>query len=203
MRIAAAALALFVLPLLIGCGGEKTPVPAVPAGAKAGAVSGEACRYKQGKQEYPARCGFLYVPENRDKAASRLIALPYTRILAETKTPGAPLFYLAGGPGQTNLSLPFPATWFLAKRDVVMLGYRGVDGSVRLDCPEVNAALKAGGLLAREDMARIGASFRACAARLEAGGIDLSGYTILETADDLEAARRALGYGRIDLLGIS
>jgi hypothetical protein len=28
------------------------------------------------------------------------------------------------------------------EHDVILVGYRGVDGSVRLDCPEVGAALK-------------------------------------------------------------
>ena len=34
------------------------------------------------------------------------------------------------------------ASRFADKHDVVLVGYRGVDGSVRLDCPEVESALK-------------------------------------------------------------
>ena len=41
--------------------------------------------------------------------------------------------------------------------------------------------------------------FRSCADRLQADGVDLAGYTLPQRVDDLEAARRALGYGRIDL----
>jgi len=38
---------------------------------------------------------------------------------------------------------------------------------------------------------------------LQAGGVDLAGYTIAETIDDMEAARVALGYDRINLMGES
>ena len=34
------------------------------------------------------------------------------------------------------------ASRFADNHDVVLVGYRGVDGSVRLDCPEVESALK-------------------------------------------------------------
>ena len=46
-------------------------------------------------------------------------------------------------------------------------------------------------------------AFRSCAERLQADGVDLAGYSLPERVDDLEAARRALGYGRIDLLSES
>src|SRR4030095_6606491 len=42
-------------------------------------------------------------------------------------------------------------------------------------------------------------AFRDCAARLQEDGVDLAGYTLPAQVDDLEAARRALGYGRINL----
>ncbi len=46
-------------------------------------------------------------------------------------------------------------------------------------------------------------AFRACADRLTDDGVDLAGYSLPQRVDDLEAARRALGYGRIDLLSES
>src|SRR6201999_2205440 len=47
------------------------------------------------------------------------------------------------------------------------------------------------------------AAFRRCASRLSGDGVDLGGYTLAERADDLEAARVALGYGKINLLSES
>src|SRR5688572_3602255 len=46
-------------------------------------------------------------------------------------------------------------------------------------------------------------AFRACADRLTDEGVDLAGYSLPQRVDDLEAARKALGYGRIDLLSES
>ena len=39
--------------------------------------------------------------------------------------------------------------------------------------------------------------------RLQDDGVDLAGYSLPERVDDLEAARHALGYRRIDLLSES
>ena len=55
--------------------------------------------------------------------------------------------------------------------------------------------------LARRQKASIRAGARLCAARLLRAGVDLAGYSMPETVDDQELARRALGYGPIDLLG--
>ena len=48
-----------------------------------------------------------------------------------------------------------------------------------------------------------GRAFGACAHRLQDDGVDLAGYSLPERVDDLEAARLALGYRRIDLLSES
>ena len=80
------------------------------------------------------------MPENRADPQSRLIALPVTRIRARSAHPAEPIFRLEGGPGLTNMQFP-KASRYAADHDVVLVGYRGVDGSVRLDCPEVESAL--------------------------------------------------------------
>ena len=86
--------------------------------------------------------------------------------------------------------------------DVVQVGYRGVDGSVVLDCPEISEAVRtAQALLGDKSLASYTAAGASCANRLQAEGVDLAGYTITETIEDNEAARIALGYERINLLG--
>ena len=79
------------------------------------------------------------MPENRHDPNSRLIALPITRIRARSAQPGVPVFRLQGGPGVTNMEFP-AASRFTDTHDVVLVGYRGVDGSSRLDCPEVGSS---------------------------------------------------------------
>jgi pimeloyl-ACP methyl ester carboxylesterase len=161
------------------------------------------CSYATEKGSYAADCGTLVVPENRANPRSRLIALPVIRIHARTAHPGAPVFRLEGGPGKTNMQFP-DASRFAGKRDVVLVGYRGVDGSVRLDCPEVGSALAhSADFLGQPSLRAYGSAMRACAARLTRQGVDLAGYTMNQQADDIEAARTALGYHRIALLSES
>src|SRR5688572_24289962 len=128
-----AILAVGLVYLRFGTGSD--PV-SVPAGANAGDLTLEDCDYATEKGSYAAECGTLVVPENRDDPQSRLIAIPVTRIKARSDNSAEPVFRLEGGPGKTNLDFA-NASRFADDRDVVLVGYRGVDGSVRLDCPEV------------------------------------------------------------------
>ena len=175
----------------------------VPAGAKAGDLRLDDCRYATEQGSYDAQCGTLVVPENRHKPDSRLIALPVTRIHARSADPAEPIFRLQGGPGVTNMAFP-AASRFADKHDVVLVGYRGVDGSSKLDCPEVTSAREqARGFLTEKAMRADAAAYKDCAERLQNDGVDLAGYTLPERVDDLDAARRALGYERVDLLSES
>jgi pimeloyl-ACP methyl ester carboxylesterase len=175
----------------------------VPKGAHAGDLILERSGYETEDGRYTADVGTFVVPENRADPRSRLIALPVTRIHARSAHPGPPIFRLEGGPGISNMLFP-QASRFAANHDVVLVGYRGVDGSVRLDCPEVESALaRSSDLLADASSRKRADAFRACADRLQDDGTDLAGYTLPQRVDDLEAARRALGYGRVDLLSES
>src|SRR4051794_40133441 len=179
------------LVLLVSGGGHRVKVP---QGAKAGQVFLHPCTYSTEAGKYAADCGSLVVPENRQNPASRLIALPITKVHATSAHPGPPVFYLVGGPGLTNMDFPI-ANRFTGDHDVVLVGYRGVDGSARLDCPEVESALTGtSDLLAKETLRAYSAAFRTCATRLTRDGLDLGGYNLVERVDDMEAARTALGY---------
>ncbi len=179
---------------------SKSETVSVPQGAHAGQLTMHPCTESGG---YRAECGTLVVAENRADPRSRLIALPVTRILARSSHPLAPIFHLNGGPGITNMTFP-QANRLAAQHDVVMVGYRGVDGSSVLNCPEVTAAVeKSADLLAKASLSAYSQAFASCAQRLERSGVDLAGYTLEEQAADIEAARVALGYQRIDLLSES
>ena len=101
--------------------------------------------------------------------------------------------------------MKFPkASRFAANHDVILVGYRGIDGSVRLDCPEVESALKhSTDLLGEKSFRSYGDAYRSCAHRLTADGIDLAAYGLTQQVEDLEAARSALGYKQVDLLSES
>jgi pimeloyl-ACP methyl ester carboxylesterase len=175
----------------------------VPAGAKAGDLTLEECKFATEDGDYEADCGTLVVPENRADPDSRLIALPVTRIHARSGAAAKPIFRLEGGPGISNMEFPM-ASRFAQQRDVVLVGYRGVDGSSVLDCPEVESALKhSEDFLDEKSLHSYSAAFRSCSERLQKDGVDLAGYTLSQRADDLDAARTALGYSRVDLLSES
>ena len=175
----------------------------VPQGAHAGQLTMHPCTYSTEKGAYRADCGTLVVPENWADPRSRLIAQPVTRIQARSSHPVAPIFHLNGGPGITNMTFP-QANRLAAQHDVVMVGYRGVDGSSVLNCPEVTSALQSSAdYLGKASLSAYSKAFASCAQRLERSGVDLAGYTLAEQANDIEAARVALGYPRIDLLSES
>ncbi len=159
--------------------------------------------FSNGSRSYQARYHTLTVPENRSDSSSRSITIPIVQILSPNSAPLEPIFYLTGGPGVSNLRWK-PSDSLLAEHDVVMVGYRGVDGSSVLTCPSVEAALKSSGdLLSDTVLRQIGEAWKADAEALLHQGADLNGYTIQEVIEDVEQARTALGYGPVDLLSES
>ena len=181
---------------------DPSPV-SVPAGARAGDLVLEPCSYATENGAYAADCGTLVVPENRADPGTRLTALPVTRIRARSADPGEPIFRLEGGPGQSNMAFRL-ASRYAEKHDVVLVGYRGVDGSVRLDCPEVSSALKRStDALSEQSFRDRATAYRACANRLAGDGVDLAAYGLVQQVDDMEDARVALGYDRVNLMSES
>ncbi len=175
----------------------------VPEGAQAGDLILEPCSYSTENGGYDADCGTLVVPENREDAGSRLIALPVTRVRASVDDPAEPIFRLEGGPGISNMTFP-KVSRIADSHDVVLVGYRGVEGSSVLNCPEVVSALKGSDDLVADDSLRgYSEALGSCAERLREEGVDLDGYTLPQRVDDLEAVRVALGYDRINLISES
>ncbi|MCJ7738103.1 MAG: alpha/beta hydrolase, partial [Anaerolineae bacterium] len=200
-------LALLSLALTACSVAEEAPL-AVPAGARAGDLVGlEACTYERSDVEFAAECGTLVVPENRSDPNSRLIALPVIRIRTRGDSPAEPVFWFAGGPGKSNMRFSHVKDLdvLIEEHDFVMVGYRGMDGQVVLDCPELSAALRdqPGDLLSDAALESYGTAGARCVERLRSEGVDLAGYSMTETIHDVEAAREALGYERINLLGVS
>jgi pimeloyl-ACP methyl ester carboxylesterase len=151
-------------------------------------------------------CGALFVPENRAKKDSRTIRMPVMVFRSRAEKPAPdPVVFVTGGPGNSNTSgrrsgkdLPF-----LDERDFILLEQRGAKlAEPALECPEVNRVrgeVAAGKLTVA---ATIEAA-KACRASLVASGVDLDGYTSIESADDLEDLRKLLGYGQWNLHGVS
>ena len=185
-------------------------VKTAPAQQKPGDLKLEAYAIETpDKQKIPAELGKLLAPENRRNAQSRLIELSFVRLKSTAQTPGTPIIYLEGGPGNSGIAaakgpaLPL----FLALReegDVILLDQRGTGMSKPnpvclrtwdwpLDQPGNPPEML------RIAMERV----KACVEDLQKQGFDLSGYNAEESADDIEALRQALGAEKVRLWGVS
>ena len=181
----------------------KFPADTETANAKAGEMVKKEGIFECKEKQYRADFAALTVHENRTKTGSRLIQLPVVRIHSENKNPSEPVFLLKGGPGVSNI-WKSPPIWLLKNHDVVMVGYRGVDGSVILEAPEIVEGYKVGKEpFSRENLRKNAKAHRAAFDRLKKEGIDIDGYNMVEVIDDMEAARKAFGYSKINLFSRS
>ncbi len=80
--------------------------------------------------------GIILVTENRNNPDSKTIELAFIRIHALEDRSSEPLFLLNGGPGKSNIRGILPSVFF-THNDLVIVGYRGIDSSVKLKCPEI------------------------------------------------------------------
>lgn len=184
---------------------SRAQVPSFPSEAELQGKQAGDLVTKLGKYgETDADWGFLLVPENRNKAESRLLRLMVVRQRAAKEQSFAPIFNLVGGPGTSNVwgSGDFDAR-FHERNDVVRVGYRGIDGDVELKCPEFTKSLQTPNPLSAEAIGATRRALRSCNERLRAEGIDVDGYNLAEVVEDIEATRKALGYERISFLAVS
>lgn len=156
-----------------------------------------------------AERGTFSVPENRDVPGSRRIDIGFVRLRALTPTPAAPIVYLAGGPGGSGVDVVrgprLPILQELRKvADVILLDQRGVGLSNQTPLCEASASFDAATPLTQ---AAYTAYYRDtvshCAEVWRAAGVDLAGYTTVESADDIEDLRKVLKAPRLNLMGIS
>ncbi|HVO72947.1 MAG TPA: alpha/beta hydrolase [Ignavibacteriaceae bacterium] len=190
-----------LLFLLYGCGSsEVIEYPELSSSAKNGSFISRKGIYEYGDKEYAADYGTIAVPENRKNPHSKLIHLPVMRIHARSVNVKEPVFCLSGGPGQSNMYFPLFDS-LLYDHDFVRVGYRGVDGSSVLRCPEVDEAVanSQGNLLSEETLKNIAKAWDSSFVRFRSVGIDINGYTIPETVEDMETVRRAFNYKKINL----
>jgi pimeloyl-ACP methyl ester carboxylesterase len=156
-----------------------------------------------------AERGEIQVRENRTGDNPRTITLRLFRLKSTAAKPGAPIVYLAGGPGGSGLAaargprLPL----FLALRafgDVIALEQRGTARSEpSLDCEEPYAVDPSAPLSRASIGKTLTAPIARCAAAWRAKGVDPGAYNTRESAHDLDDLRIALGAPKITLWAIS
>ncbi|MBV9061872.1 MAG: alpha/beta hydrolase [Alphaproteobacteria bacterium] len=168
------------------------------ASARSGGLSLSPCHPEGVKQEL--RCGTLMVPENREHPQGRKLALEVVVVPARRQPAKEPIFFLSGGPGQaaTEQARDFALQPLTEDNDIVLVNFRGTGAATRLDCPQGGTDEHPYNYM--EPLFREGTAYAACATVLSKKA-DLAQYTTNAAMDDLEDARKALAYNKIDLFG--
>ena len=152
-------------------------------------------------QTAPARCGWLEVAENPAAPNGRKIRLHVALAPAVSRSPKPdPLFFFAGGPGQAATETYVMIRPILEKirkdRDIVLIDQRGTGQSNPLKCPlQEDDTLET-----TVDLDLIKKRARECLQKLDG---DPRYYTTTVAMQDYDKVRQAMGYDRINLLGIS
>lgn len=178
------------------------------------------CPFKGAVEYKPGEisCGRLEVPENREKARSRMIEIAFTKIHAKkpddwnaeedgewTKRED-PIIYLTGGPGVKAQGYVdrLKEHGVRETRDLYILEQRGIGWSGDY-CPDYSLFdPSVANTPVWEEYQR--ASLKAmesCFAKAKAARVDLSGYSSIENARDVRALRQALGHDQWNVWGIS
>jgi pimeloyl-ACP methyl ester carboxylesterase len=186
--------AALVALVLAGAGPAAQAATAAPASCRLQGVAHEAL------------CGSLSRPLDPAQPQGLQFELHYAVLpaLARHKKQD-PVFFLAGGPGQSAIALAGPVSRMLARlgqrRDIVLVDQRGTGRSAPLDCGEQAASLPLRELADPQQQLQ---RARDCLRRLQAlPHGDLRLYTTPLAMADLEAVRKALGAERINLVAAS
>jgi pimeloyl-ACP methyl ester carboxylesterase len=140
-------------------------------------------------------CTTLGVPLDRSSAVAGTVTLAVERLQAGSAPSESAVVALAGGPGQAAIpvagELASAIAPALSGRDLIVFDQRGTGDSGPLGC----SALEGEG-----GIATIAQAFERCARQI---GPRRGSYTTQESVEDVEALRRALGYRRLVLFGVS
>jgi pimeloyl-ACP methyl ester carboxylesterase len=177
--------------------GSSLAAPAVSANATL-----NPCRLKG--LEHEARCGVVQRPLDPAQPQGPQIDVHFAVLpaLARHKKPD-PVFFFAGGPGQSAIALAGtlarPLARLTNRRDVVLIDQRGTGRSAPLHCPEQPLTQS---LREMADPAAQALRLRECRAALQKlPHGDLRQYTTTVAMADAEAVRQALGAPLVNLLG--
>lgn len=157
------------------------------------------------KDSLEAQCTTFEVPEDRANPTGRKVPLNIAWLAPEKEGDllPDPLFFLAGGPGQSavdSFQQIAPAFKELRKRrNVILVDQRGTGKSNLLACEASPEAVSSPQSYEPEAFAAEAAK---CAAELSKKA-DLRHYTTTEAVADLDTVRQAIGAAQINLYGVS
>ena len=147
-----------------------------------------------------AHCGTLRVPEDPEHPKDRAIELKVAVVPAlNRRSVAAPLFLLAGGPGQSaaQVYVSLNSAFARINRDhaIVLLDQRGTGGSNPQSCPYPEEWEQPD-----DPLPELRKATKDCLAKLTPR---VRFYTTSIAVRDLDEVRAALGFEQIDLYGVS
>ncbi len=178
----------------------------------AGAASAQALPLKPCRRkgvDHEARCGSVTraLDPTRPQGPQIQVHFAVLPALAQRKT-ADPVFFFAGGPGQSAMTLAGPLSQQFARlnnrRDLVFVDQRGTGESAPLKCPDDAERQPPQPLAVQLDQARQMERLAACRAALQQlPHGDLRQYTTSIAVADVDAVREALGAAQINAIGFS
>ena len=170
----------------------------------------EPTKLEVGGQVYEGERGHLIVRENRKKPDSNLIELVFVRLKSTTDKPGYPTIYLDGGPGSSAISIANVPDYMRAFHklreagDVILLDQRGVGRSKPNLTHLASESLPLDVFADREVALRtFKERARVAADHFRSKGVDILAYNSIESANDVDDLRKALGAEKVNLVGFS
>ncbi|MER6672871.1 alpha/beta fold hydrolase [Streptomyces sp. NPDC000983] len=205
--------------LLAACLGVLGAAGTAPSSAQAPSAGGpvpvKPARFVPGPcpqtpEPVPGRCGFLEVPENRERRTGRTIRLAVAVIPAASRAKAPdPVVFMEGGPGGDAFgAIPFLIESGVNRdRELIVVAQRGtLHSQPSLACPEIDR-FNATAVGLPYDAPSTGRGLvraaKACRDRLTDDGIDLAAYNTTENAADFAALRKALGIRKWNVYGYS
>ncbi len=155
-----------------------------------------------------AEQGEITVREDRADPRSRPIKLAFVRFKSTAPRPGAPIVYLAGGPGGSGIATArgprFDVFMKLTEvADVIAFDQRGTGASTRIPACKT-PWLDVSQTITRDRMAQLyTAGIQRCWAEWKGQGIAIDAWNSWESAADIDELRRDLGAPKLNLWGIS
>jgi pimeloyl-ACP methyl ester carboxylesterase len=154
-----------------------------------------------------AQTGTLMVPENRQRADSRAISIRFIRLKSLSASARSPLIYLEGGGAPCTWQAEDPemlTQWipYLQVSDVILVDQRGTSDEALL---YIWTGAYPENFMVHEEAAADHWRKMADTALPEFAkkGVDVTGYTIEESAADIVALTEALDAKRFSILGFS
>lgn len=208
MRLSCRPLATSAALLLLAACQATPEAPPEAAARQYGTLTFKPCTLTsaQASNNVEAECATLQVPENPDAPDGRKIGLNIAWLDTANEGEGKqdPVFFLAGGPGQSATEVAAIINQSLRevrkKRDIILVDQRGTGKSNPLSCVDADGKELAFDESAAATPEVIAEYAQRCAATL-VDRADTRFYTTTQAIGDLDAVRAALGVDKINLVG--